>query len=216
MLKPVRRGEPGGAVARAIGGGVLLLLGAVLIGLAIAAGWTDGLDRAGLSALSNGPAGFWLIWTRLADSHVRIPVAILAVALLVARRDRFAAAGLLVTVGGALGLNALAKDLVARPRPTLFPHGDPVDGFSFPSGHSEGAAALALGLALYLAPPRWRGWAVAAALLFMTLVGLSRVALGVHWPSDVLAGWCEGAGFALIVRATLSVITRWARLRRAG
>ena len=214
MPEQVRHDDVRRIATLATGGA--LLLAATLIGLAVASGWTMGMDRAGLLAMAGGPTGFWLLWTRLGDTFVRVAVSLIALGALLARRRWLAGAGLFVTVGGAFGLNALAKALVARPRPDPLPHLDAVNGPGFPSGHAAGAAALAFGLAFYLVPPRWRGRAVAGGLVFMLLVGLSRVALGVHWPSDVVAGWCEGAGWALVIGATVAAIARSRGGRREG
>jgi undecaprenyl-diphosphatase len=88
-----------------------------------------------------------------------------------------------------------------RPRPDLVPHGAYVYSASFPSGHSTLAAAtyLTLGMLVASLESRRRSKALAYGLagLLLVAVGFSRVYLGVHWPSDVLAGWCLGATWAL-------------------
>lgn len=107
----------------------------------------------------------------------------------------------LLLVGTAVVANlasSLLKTVFERPRPDLIPHLDHVSSWSYPSGHATSVTAIALGFAL-LAPPAWRraaGWGAAAAIL---LTALSRVMLGVHWPSDVLGGILLGAGTALAI-----------------
>lgn len=108
-----------------------------------------------------------------------------------------------VSLAGAFVLNKLIKVAVARPRPAAVALVD-VDGYGFPSGHSTAATAawLALALALGAGTPRWgpKVALVGAALVVAGLVGLSRVYLGVHEPTDVLGGWSLGALWVVTVR----------------
>jgi len=107
-------------------------------------------------------------------------------------------------IGASLIGNGL-KAWIARPRPMLVPHLAQTTDASFPSGHAMVSAALYLTLALMLAESaeRWTARvAIVAFGVFLTLlIGCSRVYLGVHWPSDVLAGWSFGAAWALAVFA---------------
>jgi len=115
---------------------------------------------------------------------------------------RRAAVYVAVAVLGAALLSAGLKRAFERPRPDLVPHGQHVYMSSFPSGHSMLSAAvyLTLGLVASRFVPRRRLKALflTAAVLVTTAVGASRVYLGVHWPSDVLAGWAVGAAWALL------------------
>ena len=103
------------------------------------------------------------------------------------------------------------KALYERPRPDLVAHGAYVYSASFPSGHSTLSATTYLTLAILIASlePQRRTkalvWGLALALLFT--VGFSRVYLGVHWPTDVLGGWCLGAAIAFVA---------WIVLRKIG
>ncbi|HEY8434743.1 MAG TPA: phosphatase PAP2 family protein [Sphingomicrobium sp.] len=112
-------------------------------------------------------------------------------------RGRFALALLLVVLLGR-GLSEVQKLWIARARPTLEPHLVVVKTSSFPSGHATSSMIFYLTLALALAPPGWRRAAAAGAILLSLLVGLSRVMLGVHWPSDVVGGWSFGLLWVLI------------------
>lgn len=123
-------------------------------------------------------------------------------AFLALDRKGRAAVLVLIAVGGALVLSFLLKSGFQRPRPELVPHGSYVYTTSFPSGHSMMSAAtyLTLGALLARVQPRRRlkVLLLGFATLLTLIVGCSRVYLGVHWPTDVLAGWTAGAIWALI------------------
>lgn len=119
---------------------------------------------------------------------------------------------LLIATLGALGLSMLLKYSFDRPRPDLFPHAAMVYTASFPSAHSMLAASTYLTLGALLARVQRRrtikAYILSCAVLLTLLVGISRVYLGVHWPSDVLAGWAAGAGWALLCW----LLARWLQL----
>lgn len=111
----------------------------------------------------------------------------------------------LVMAGAVLaawGSSQVTKALYGRPRPDLVPHEAYVYSASFPSGHSTMSTACFLTLAMLVSSlePRRRSKALAYGLAATVVVGVgfSRVYLGVHWPTDVLAGWCLGAAWALV------------------
>ena len=160
-----------------------------------------------LAALSLGGAGFdpWLIarlhpgrpdgwvtaaWvlTWLGDWAVLVPLGLGGVGR---RRD---AAVLVLALAAVRVLVGVQKHLIGRVRPDVT-HYMTETSFSFPSGHSANAAATYLALALFLTRSRV---ARALAVLLVLAVGLSRVALGVHWPSDVIGGWAFGSFAALL------------------
>lgn len=121
--------------------------------------------------------------------------------LLLANYRRLAVVVLVASLGG-LGVNTVMKNSFERERPSLVPHGSHVYTASFPSGHSMVAASTYLTLAVLLARAerrrRIKAYWLSVALLLTGLVGVSRVYLGVHWPTDVLAGWTAGAGWAML------------------
>ena len=109
---------------------------------------------------------------------------------------------LLVTASVSLGtlVSHAFKALVERPRPDMQLHLVEVSSASFPSGHAMLSAIVYLTLAMLLARVvknrNARLFIVAGAILLVMLIGLSRVYLGVHYPTDVIAGWCVGAAWA--------------------
>ncbi len=121
--------------------------------------------------------------------------------LLFVGRKRTAAIVLLATVG-AMGVSSGLKELVDRQRPDLVTHGTQVYTASFPSAHSMQSAATYLTMGALLAQVqkrrRVKAFILSIALITTFLVGMSRIYLGVHWPTDVLGGWAAGAGWAIL------------------
>ena len=117
-------------------------------------------------------------------------------------RKTHAAVTVLVSVVSGMLLSQAIKWAYARPRPELVPHGMETYSASFPSGHSMMAAVVYLTLGALLArhqgQPRMKVYVLVVAVLLTVLVGASRIYLGVHWPTDVLAGWCLGAAWAIL------------------
>ena len=142
--------------------------------------------------------GYTLMWL--------FGVAGLAWLLMLHKRSE--AAGIAASLIGSSVIDGWLKHMIARPRPELVPHLVQVTNASFPSGHAMVSSAVYLTLALMLAEgvevDGWRGRAARVAVVaffsaLAVLIGMSRVYLGVHWPSDVLAGWCFGTAWALLV-----------------
>jgi undecaprenyl-diphosphatase len=127
----------------------------------------------------------------------------LAVAGLLLLNRKFAATGFVLTaVAGGLVVSSILKASFARPRPDVVPHLSLVYTSSFPSGHSMMSAIvyLTLGalLARNVARRRLKFYFLAVALVLTGLAGVSRVYLGVHFPTDVLAGWTAGLVWATL------------------
>jgi undecaprenyl-diphosphatase len=126
---------------------------------------------------------------------------------------RRAALFVLFAILGGLLLSLALKSGFDRPRPDLVSHGSLVYTSSFPSGHSMLSAVVYLTggalLAVVHSARRVRVYLIACSVLVTLLVGVSRVYLGVHWPSDVLAGWAAGAAWA----AACWLVAQWVQER---
>ena len=128
-------------------------------------------------------------------------VAAIAGFLLLQGLRRTAAFIVVASVGGWV-LNALLKEFFRRPRPYAVPHLSQVMSLSFPSGHAMTSAAvyLTLGALLMRVADRraTKIYCMTCAMVMAALIGITRVYLGVHYPTDVLAGWLVGLSWALV------------------
>lgn len=174
-------------------------------------GETRRLDEMLLLALrtpgdSRQPLGPVWLWEAARDVTALGSVAVLTLVtaaslgfLLWTRRRAEALLLLLAVPGGGLAMTFLKRGF-DRPRPELVPHMTEVITASFPSGHAMLSAVVYLTLGVLLARTQTRlrigAYLIGVALCLTVLVGISRVYLGVHWPSDVLAGWVAGSGWA--------------------
>ena len=171
--------------------------------LAMLLGGNGPLDQAIYEALYAGRipalAAIARLFTALGEPTPLIAAsAIVAVALWFAGHRRLAPLFFVITMTGRI-FSQLQKYWIGRERPDLESHLVMVKSMSFPSGHATSSMVFYLALALILTHgSRWRGPAVAAALLLSFAVGLSRVMLGVHWPSDVIGGWAFGLLWVLL------------------
>ena len=138
--------------------------------------------------------------TTVGNTWPMVGTGLLVVGVLSARRQGRAAGLFALSVGGSMLLTQVIKRLVARPRPVLWASIRPEHTFSFPSGHAMDTAAIAAALCYLCWPHRHRGWVWGLAPLFALAVGWARVYLGVHNPSDVLAGWAAAVGWVAAVQ----------------
>ena len=121
--------------------------------------------------------------------------------LAAARKWGMAAFVVLAIAGGGLAANVL-KWIFVRARPDLVPHLVSVDSASFPSAHAMNSAVTFLTLGVLLSRSledrRLKAYLLGIAVFLTLIVGFSRVYLGVHWPTDVIAGWAVGAAWAIL------------------
>jgi len=236
MPEPSIEPSPDAALAEAvrhppwlmIGAGALAMAALLVAGLGetIARGHQYAFDRSVMLAMREpediripeGPV--WLKQamidiTALGGETVLTLVVVAAAGLLAITR-RWLSFWLVLggTISGAW-LVSLAKSGFARPRPALIDHLVEVGSASFPSGHAASSATVYLTLALLLTQivrkraVRW--YLITVAIALVIAIGASRVYLGVHWPSDVIAGWSFGALWALGWWS----LGGWLRIRRA-
>ena len=177
--------------------------------LALAYPSAAGLDRA-VQAFAVAHRSPWLntvmeTLTRLGSSLVLVPVLVIASVYAWWRgRDLRAVAGLWAAFGGAMLLFHVLKALFGRARPPVEQMVVHTGGYAFPSGHSTQAMAVwgLLAAVAVAAHPTRRAWIVVPAAVIILLVGASRIYLGVHWLTDVLAGFAVGAAwFTLLLAA---------------
>lgn len=177
------------------------------LAVAVTNGSIQAVDEAALR-LVNGWAGpgldaFFVTATTLGGVYVVAPVTALLVTWVIYKERLRDAIFVLAAIGGAALTNSLLKLVIVRSRPDLW---DPLVQeltFSFPSGHAAASMAVAAAC-VFLAwrTPR-RVLVVAVSALYVVLVGLSRMYLGVHYPTDILAGWLLGGVWVAIIFAVV-------------
>ncbi len=152
-------------------------------------------------------------FTALGGIAVLLLLTVAAIGYLLLIGKKHSAFVVLIAVTGGQLCSSLLKTGFDRVRPDLVPHGAFVYTASFPSGHAMMSAITYLTLGALLAsvhsPIRIKAYLLALALVLTLLVGVSRVYLGVHWPTDVAAGWTVGAAWALLS----SLAMRWLQKR---
>ncbi len=207
------------------------LLGFVWIADEVSEGDTHAVDHAVLLALRQpddpavpiGPA--WVqAMARDLTSLGSITVLTLAAAtvtgFLTITGKRGAALLVVAAIGGGMVLSTLLKSAFERPRPDLVPHAVQVFTASFPSGHAMLSAVtyLTLGALVMRVQPhrRTKIYILTVAVVLTLLIGSSRIYLGVHWPTDVLAGWCVGSAWAIVCWITALWLQRRGSVERAA
>jgi undecaprenyl-diphosphatase len=200
----------------------VLLLGASAFGLAIFLRIADELrepflvrvDQSVLVWLSslrrpwlNGVA---IDITALGSVSLLVLLSFAGFTILTMVRDRVGILQLFLSIAGAGAFSQLAKYFFSRERPTIVSHLVDAGGHSFPSGHSTSVSALYITLAILVCREfpgrRERAMLFAMALVVITLVGVSRMYLGVHYPTDVVSGVSLGVAWALLVAGGVSFL----------
>jgi undecaprenyl-diphosphatase len=198
----------------AIALGMACWIGFAVVAWLIASDRIGFIDRAGLMVWRGADGApvepHWLTgavrdFTSLGGVTLRNLFALAAVAALLFLKLRREAMSLAITILSGWLVSDMLKRLIERPRPQIVPHLTDAAGTSFPSAHSFNSALVYLTIALaFAAFSRRRSMRVtliACAMIVSLAVAWTRVWLGVHWPSDVVAGWLGGAGWALLASA---------------
>jgi membrane-associated phospholipid phosphatase len=190
------------------------------LALGMASGQLVSLDGAVAVWLHTNATGLVTVLlsgvTRLGGAQVLLAVTLSAAFVLLLRRRVAHAALMGAALGGAEALNLTLKAAFERPRPSFSEPLATAAGFSFPSGHAMVSltvyGALAFVIAAHASTRRERILVVGSALALVLAIGFSRVYLGVHYASDVLAAYCAGLAWLALCGLTLCLL----RLRRTG
>jgi undecaprenyl-diphosphatase len=186
-----------------------LLFAVILLGIVASAGGLSAIDVPVINAVAmradqSSPAAIafwsWISWSG-GGAQRYVMVVLLSLWLGYLRGWRGGVTLALASLLSNVASDAL-KAAFGRARPDLIPHLDVALSAAYPSGHATNAAVVYLLFALVV-PTAQRGRWLAGAVVLTVLTGLSRIALGVHWPSDVIGGWMLGAAFALAAVAIL-------------
>jgi membrane-associated phospholipid phosphatase len=169
-------------------------------------GWApEGLGSAVVTATNvGGPVGTVIITAILAG-------------LLWYKRRKYAAITVVAGVAGAAAMNIVLKSLFERSRPDLWARLVHEASFSFPSGHAMASSALVFSVMVVLWRTKWRVLAISIGLVYMVIIGFTRLYLGVHYPTDIIAGWLVSLGWVATVATLISrYIDRHHRLNNAA
>ena len=182
----------------------------IMLGFAVTAGWFHSFDITVSNALNmqRSVAPDWLILSMQGISWIGggiqryVVVTILTIALW-----RWWGLGSALAMGLTTLASAFASEVLkfyfGRLRPDLVPQLDSIHNASYPSGHANNAAVVYMLFIMLVPQARHPGWQLAAAAMII-ITGLSRIMLGVHWPTDVIGGWILGASFACVAAGVIS------------
>jgi membrane-associated phospholipid phosphatase len=153
-------------------------------------------------------------FTFMGSPFAVIPLAAAIIVWAVRKKETRAAVAFLIVLVMTEVLNVMLKSTFERPRPTLFQEIETLHSYSFPSGHAMAAAAIygMMGVVVARLAPTHRWPLVIGLPILIVMIGMSRIYLGVHWPSDVLAGFAAGAFIVLAGALALDGIPSLATL----
>ena len=155
-----------------------------------------------------------LVFTFLASTRSLVTLAAISIVIMLWQHKRWEALFLLLALGGGVAFNLLLKWLYRRERPSIQRLVEET-GYSFPSGHSMAAfiffGMMAMLLTLFVVSRVAKTVIIIAAVVLILLVGISRIYLGVHYPSDVLAGFAAGGVWLVMCLLGLKIVVETRR-----
>lgn len=154
---------------------------------------------------------FFSVYTEIGGVVIVATITMLIVGYLWFTTRRYKALLLFFAVGGAALANYVLKFIFERARPDLWTHLVEETSFSFPSGHAMGSSAFAFGIVAILWNTKWRPIAIVLASVYIVSIGFSRLYLGVHYPTDILAGWLLGLVWVAFIASLV-----YLRMHRKG
>ena len=173
-------------------------------------GETLAFDQSVLQAINTTASPVWdtfyLTVTQLGSVAGIVILTLIGLAVFIKKKKYTWAVILAASVAGAAVINLVLKLIFERSRPDLWEQLVTETSYSFPSGHAMISSMLAFALIAIAWRTRYRIAVAIAALLFMVLVSFSRLYLGVHYPTDILAGWLVSAAWLFVV---LAVVRGW-------
>ena len=149
----------------------------------------------------------FLFFTTIGDVKYILPITFLILVYLLYKKQHFNSMLLLFGVSGAAISNIILKALFHRDRPAFWHSLVTETGYSFPSGHAMMSSALILCIIAMLWNTRWKWTAVILGGITVGLIGISRLYMGVHYPTDVVAGWSVSLVWVMIVLVILKGVS---------
>ena len=181
----------------------LCVMGFVKVAWEVREQETNAVDDAMLTTIHGMETpfldNFIPVATNFGGVFVIVALTVILLALFVYKKEYQRAILLGLSMAGAAALNVVLKSVFERARPDLWDKLVHESSYSFPSGHSMLTAALGLALIVALWNSRWRWWVVGFSALYVLFIGFTRLYLGVHYPTDVLAGWLVSGAWVMAV-----------------
>lgn len=196
--------RPKSPIAALISIAILSILAFIVVAYFVTEGSTINADKAVLIWINQttNPAfdAFFVTITEAGGVIVLGLFSVLLFIYMLAKKKYLKATLVAAGIGGAALLNVILKSTFDRPRPDLWEWLVVESNFSFPSGHATASMALALVLIALAWKTHYRGAVIAGAAFYVLVIAYSRLYLGVHYPTDIVAGWLTSiAWFALLI-----------------